>query len=1026
MKSKNKNRSGPTRSVEDRSRNSEAAPTKAVRTSQRWQAVFIVGVLCALGIILVLALVLPGYDENNDPVVLATRVAQARQLLENKRYPEAEQLASSIPAKSPLFEESRLLAGEAATRHGRLQAALEYYDTISSGTSSDALLAAYATGEIYRAQCLIAPAIKAYQQVLEHDPDNSPAHERIAFLLGVTRQHWLAAQHHLDIVRLRTWTLDSLAILADIERSIEQPGYIAQCVQKAPDEPLTMLAQAAEYLYDGKPELAQPLLEKAIAKEPSLFTAQALLGELLLKGEPAQLTKWNAQLPKGAVRYPDIWYVRGLQARNAQQFPIAAGCFAKAVRLAPEHRRATYQLGQLLTQLGHQAAGPFVQRAKLQADFGLLLDQILATRGQNEASIQKACEISEQLGRVWEAWAWAQTGESLFPTAAWPLPIVRRLTPQLSPSLPRTLLQANLATDVDLNGFVLSAEAFPWNGQSSDSQSTTELAANNNNNRPQKPASNLRFQLEENVGIDFVYNNGPDPQTPGMRMFEQTGGGVGVIDYDNDGWPDLYFTQGTPWKTGDTHPSPAPEFYDTLYRNRDGGRFQDVSKLVRIEELNFSQGVAVGDYDADGFDDIFVGNIGPSTLWHNNGDGTFSETTAQLGPQTNVWTTSVLLADLNGDAICDIFKVNYLKGADVFTAICDGKGCSPKGFEGEVDQVYLGKGDGTFELQDNSGPTVDSKGMGIVAFKLGDKDDLSLFISNDQVANYLLISRKTPEGKLAFDDEALVRGVAFNTDGLPMAGMGIAADDIDNNGLIDMLVTNFANEASTLYMQDSPGLFMDSSTASGMQMASFKYVGWGTQLMDIDWDGDSDLVVVNGHVDDYRSDGGMYQMPPQLFQNIGKGRFSLIQPTDSGNYFAGQYSARGMARLDWNRDGLIDFVVSNIGQSASLVTNATATTHHLLKLNLVGTHSARQPFGARVTMRCASSTFSKQLIGGSGYQASNECDLSFGLADALTVDEVIVDWPSGLKQSFGPVPADHSFRIVEGDSRVDQQPCRRF
>ncbi len=1011
---------------------STARSTTQASTKFRWRSILVTALIGSLAIIIALVLLLPGYDENSDPVILTARLVQARQLLESKNYPAAEQMAAAIPAASPLFEQSRLVAGEAATRSGRLTEALAYYDQIGSGTSSDAVLATYAAAEIYRSQCRLALAIAAYNRVLEFEPDNVAAHERLAFLLGVTRQNWQAAKHHLALVRLRAWTLDSLAILSDIERSVEQPAFIEQCVRLTPDEALTLLAQAAEYLYAGKIDQARATAAKAVAKQSDLLTAQALLGELMQTEEPAALAQWNAGLPESALKHSDIWYVRGIQARSSQNLKLAAGCFAKAVRLVPEHRRATYQLGQVLAQIGFAHSARFVERAKLQAELGLLLDQILNSRGQNESAIQRAAEVSEQLGRSWEAWAWATTGSRLFPTAAWPLPIIRRLSPQLVDDLPRTILSANLATDVDLNPLVMAAESHSWSGDASSRRPMIGLADSQRSAQAEslpravqmQPATQppANFRLEDSLGIDFVYFNGPDPQTPGARMFEQSGGGVGAIDFDNDGWSDVYFTQGSPWKTGETVPTPAPEYHDTLYRNLHGQRFQEVTDSARISELNFSQGVAVGDYDADGFDDVLVGNIGPCTLWHNNGDGTFSDATAQLGPQPDAWTTSVLFADLNGDLIIDIFKVTYLKGADVYTAICNGKGCSPKGFEGEVDQLLLGRGDGTFELQADTCPTVDSKGMGVIALKLGDSNALSLFISNDQVANYLLVSEPMDAGKIRFNDEALVRGVAYNADGLPMAGMGIAADDIDGNGLVDLLVTNFANEFNTLYMQDSPGLFVDASQMSGMQAASFQYVGWGTQLIDIDFDGDSDLVVGNGHVDDYRMDGGLYEMPPQLFRNTGRGRFVLVPAAECGNYFAGMYSARAMASLDWNQDGRLDFVVSNIGQKASLVTNACQTVGHYLNIRLVGTRSPREPLGALVTVRTKSGSASKQLVGGSGYQAANEKLLQFGLGQASEVEQVTIKWPDGSTQQFGPLPADATVRIVEGSTVVDSEP----
>ncbi len=502
-------------------------------------------------------------------------------------------------------------------------------------------------------------------------------------------------------------------------------------------------------------------------------------------------------------------------------------------------------------------------------------------------------------------------------------------------------------------------------------------------------------------------------------MFEQTGGGVGVIDFDLDGWPDLYFTQGGNWPTGQAKPTSDPNVHDHLYRNLGGEQFRQVAAQAGVLNLGFGQGLTVGDFDSDGFPDLFVANIGANQLLRNNGDGTFSDVSQLLGSLPDQWTTSCVMVDLNGDGLLDIYAVNYLTGDNVFELICGGKACSPKVFPGAPDEVYLNQGDGSFLQLANATPQQEAKGLGVLAARFGDDPLPGLFIANDQVPNFFLQVTPDPADSSAIQltDRALLRGLAYNVDGLAMACMGIAADDLTGNGLLDFLVTNFMDEPNSLYLQDAPGLFIDATRAAGLQQPSFPYVGWGTQFFDADLDGQSDLVVTNGHVDDYRSEGKLYQMPPQFFINRGRARFEQLTADTLGDYFSDNYLGRGLAKLDWNRDGLVDFAVSNINQQATLVSNQTSGAGGYLNVELVGTTSARDCIGAGVAVTSDKGNWKRQLVAGDGYQASNQRLLQFGLGDATEVQTVTVNWPSGSRTIIENLPVNSAVSIVEGATR---------
>lgn len=931
--------------------------------------------------------------------------------LAEERFDDAERIAELVDADAEQFAKSRLVAGESATRAGRLEKALEYYQQVPATSGADHLVAVYSQAEIYRTLSKWESAVDGYQSVLRDDPSFAPGHQRIAFVLGVSGQRSQAAPHLMSLVQLRKWDIDSLAILTDIERAIEQPELVAQSLSAEPSDPLVRLANANQRMIDGETDEAVAALDSLLASQPQMLAAHEMLGDALIQlSDGDRLMAWDRSLPAAAESSARVWFVRGQMARMATNLELAATCFVKALEIFPEYRQATYQLGQVLTKLNSPIAEKVMQRAQMQLEMSQQLDRILASEGRDVEAVKLVAQSCFALGRYWEAWAWAVTASNMHGATEWANEIISTAGAELESLPPRTLpSQTPIAT------FSLQA----WNQPERWAAMQNQLDLPNSNVvqqvLPRTTNDAALFELEENVGIDFVYHNGHDPETIGVRMFEQTGGGVAAMDYDNDRWPDLYFTQGAPWKTGDEQPSPSPEYRDSLYRNIDGQQFRDVALQAHLEELQFGQGVSVGDFNHDGFQDLLVANVGATRLFANNGDGTFSEFTDRLEDQQPHWTTSCALVDLNGDGFEDIYQVNYVRGPGVYTLICNGKGCSPSVFQGDPNQCWLSDGQGGFDkLLRSDGEEASSKGLGVLALVLEGDRLPSLFIANDQVSNFLMSPQQTAEGDFYLEDDALIRGLALSMEGLAFACMGVAAGDIDNNGTTDLLVTNFANEPNSVYLQDQAGLFSDASAASGMQAASYDYVGWGTQFLDVERDGLLDAVVVYGHVDDYTDAGAGYAMTPQFFRNSGRARLELIPPKQSGTFFEQQFVARSLTRLDWNRDGRDDFAVSNINSPARLVSNANEQLGNFLNVRLVGTRSCRQPIGTVVTIEAGENRWVKQLTGGDGFQCSNEKMIQFGLADATHIDRVQIQWPSGAVEEYRDIAINHEALFVEG------------
>ena len=930
-------------------------------------------------------------------------IEQARSYVAKRQWAEAEKAARSIEPTSPEWLESRIIAGDAATRLKRPNDAIAYYESVPATSEKFGTIALFARAELYRVEGDLSGAVDCLRQLKDLQPENSRVYSRLAFLMGTTGQRWETIPNYRELLDLESWTPEELILMGDVERPLEQREYLQQCRRAYPDDPLVLLGLAAHTIADGEPDAAIAQLTPLVKKQPHLAAAQAHLGELLVSRSDYEFLSWTRSVPSEVDAYPDVWYARGLWLRRKDHLPEATRCFWETIRRAPVHRRATYQLGQVLLAMGNQRGAEFAERAGLQVELTQRLDSVLKTRGRNEAELQEIVRLLESMGRWRETVAWAHVANRKFPQSTWPIEHYRAVTPLLRDAGDGMVaIDHDLSIKHDLSHFPLP----DWSRWSI--SATTEIPLTNSG----------EFRFEESaaqIGLKFTYNNGDtDLDRPGARMFEQTGGGVAVLDYDLDSWPDIYFTQGGKWLPDAAAPTPSLDSADQLFRNESGERFRNVTASLGVTDTSFGQGATSGDVNNDGFPDLYVANIGPNQLYENMGDGTFLKASPDAGPQLSDWTTSVLIADLNADGNPDLFDVNYVDGPGVFQILCQGYGCSPKHFQGIQDRFLLNGGNDTFTYVAEATPAQGSKGMGSVALSLGPGERLSLFVSNDQVPNHLLRNRDAQlPGGIRLENESFLCGVAYNDDGLAMAGMGIAAGDADGNGLTDFFVTNFRDESNTLYLQDAPGLFTDATRSAGLLEGGYPYVGWGTQFLDADLDGDEDIVLVNGHVDDYRSQGQGYQMPAQLYENDGHAHFTLIKPEHAGPFFSQLYLGRGLARLDWNADGRPDFVASVINSPAVLASNQTGQHGHFLNIRLHACNSARDALGAVVIVKAGEQSWQKQFVGGDGFMAHNEPVLQFGLGQHERIDQVTIEWPSGARTELRELPMDGTLCVVE-------------
>ncbi len=499
-------------------------------------------------------------------------------------------------------------------------------------------------------------------------------------------------------------------------------------------------------------------------------------------------------------------------------------------------------------------------------------------------------------------------------------------------------------------------------------------------------------------------------------ILESMTGGVGFIDYDRDGWPDLYLVNGG---TLETMPEGDPTNRDRLYRNNRDGTFSDYTDATGIRSTRWGMGVAVADIDNNGHDDLYVTNFGPNYLYLNRGDGTFEETAGASGVSGNEWSSSAAFADYDQDGDVDLYVANYLEfdPSDLpdDSQLCRYRGirvqCGPRGMIPTADRLYRNLGAGRFEdVSDPSGiaavPT--SYGLGVAWCDVDNDGDLDAYVANDSTANFLFRN----EGNGSFSEIALLSGVALSADGKEQAGMGVDCGDYDNDGWFDLVVTNFSEDYTTLYHNETTGTFLDVSYQSGLGEPTWSKLSWGVQFVDFDRDGFLDLVIADGHVypEVDRHDLGIrYRQPNSAFRNRGDGTFEFRDLT--GGRLAA-HSSRGLASGDLDNDGAVDLVIANLDGRPSLLRGG-ASSGAWLGVQLQGTVSNRSAIGARVTIKAGDIRQTREVRSGGSYLSQSDLRLHFGLGSSSVADSVWIRWPSGLEQVMASVPANQLLQIEE-------------
>ena len=492
-------------------------------------------------------------------------------------------------------------------------------------------------------------------------------------------------------------------------------------------------------------------------------------------------------------------------------------------------------------------------------------------------------------------------------------------------------------------------------------------------------------------------------------MFETFGSGVAWIDYDNDGFPDLFFVNGKPGAS------------NALYHNNKDGTFTDVTQKAGVAgnlTKQYRTGVAVGDYDNDGHLDIYVTAFGPNTLYHNNGDGTFSDVTSKAGVAGGAteWSTSTGFIDFDRDGDLDLYVTNYLDYRMDDNPYCGFRKegyrmyCNPTTFDGVADRLFRNNGDGTFSDVSREAGIANpaGKGLGVVFCDYDRDGDTDIYVANDMVRNFLYRNN----GNGTFTDVAYAAGVGFDLNGKAQAGMGVDCADINGDRLPDIFVTNFSDELNTLYQNLGNGLFEDVTTKIGLG-SGYEPLGFGTRLFDFDNDGDIDIYVTNGHVADnvqlYQKH--TYAQKDLLYENVG-GRFRDIS-SQSGSVFQADRVGRGLAVADFDNDGALDVVITSVGRPAVLLKNQAGKRGNWITIRAEGTRSNRFGLGATVQVETSEGVQVGEINNVASYESSSDIRAHFGLGPAKTIKQIEIAWPSGAKQVLKDVAVNQILTVKE-------------
>ncbi|MEO1526124.1 MAG: FG-GAP-like repeat-containing protein [Planctomycetota bacterium] len=948
-----------------------------------------------------------------------------------KDWELAEQYSTQALIEQPNDPEiMTLAAGVAAFRDRKRDAATLLADAarisdFARGRVDTAIRGLIDVGEIYA-------AIDLLEESLERFPDRSDHRQVLVGFYNEVQRTEEIPKHFARLIRDRHFSLPLLLSITETSSRRLSEKSAERLLERNPGDLRVRLVDAYLKLYRSQAAAAADILEQVLRQQPDFAPAHAMYGQaLVLTNQWARIPDWYRSAPTGSSSFADHWLTLGDYASRSEQLPEAVRAYWEATQKEPTKSLAWDRLRLAIDRL-RQSESPMAAEitedhvrviSKHNARVHALRDSFNDFSGSEtqervkEESQAKAARVARELvalGRVWEAEAWSAIASTL------------KKDPDASlPELRRQIL-ARLQEDSSWIARRTPAMKIDYSTLPLPKIETLSEAGNGGMLVPNLPThDHVRItERGKDWGVGTI-GDGNDPSDPWVApLIRSTGAGGGSIDYDLDGMADMVVVNaGGTMLANDS-------LANDLLRNL-GSRFVEVSDAAGVNGTRYGQGLAVGDFNEDGFPDLFIANLGSNQLLRNNGDGTFSDCSELLDDQgPEQWSTSAAFVDADGDSIADLILTQYCAAVDHLDKPCpDSEGesgpCHPMTFAGDTDQFFRGGGDGS--LKDVTaqwvGEPVAGRGLGLVVGAL-DNRQFGAFVANDMTRNSFYSSGGGEQAR-RFIDSATARGVAVDGRSQTQASMGVAASDFDQDGDLDLYVTGFGREYNIYYEQVVPGVWKDETAKMQLIEPTLLFVGFGAQAIDLDNDGIDEILVTNGNIGKFKTPGAdRYEQPFQLFRRTADGTFELVDDDPWGSYFRTDHVGRTLWTTDVNRDGRMDAVVTHTREPIGLLINETESTSHCVGFQLIATQASRDAVGAIIRFRVNGKPRTLWRLAGDGYFCSNEKTLLAGLGENNEITDVVVTWPNGRREEIGTLSADMRYALIEGQGafELDRYP----